>query len=265
MLLMLFLAGCISRGQHELTEVQLDATRTAYQAATAKCQEEIYARDTRVSELEQQLGELRTQFQAEGERCAALQQDLSQFHAQEAVQGAEAGLGSAEEIRAALDAFAAVQVEREARSKLAQDVASRFGALAEGGKVSVVTTNARVAVRIGTDQLFNANTVTLSPRGEQIVADVARALGPSAGWTVRIEGHTDAVPRHSAEYPSNWELGFAQAMTVLRHLQDEGVTATMSAASFADGVPVADNATAEGREQNRRLEIVLRPPPLAGP
>ncbi len=266
-LLVLLSSGCITRGHHELTEVQLEATRTAYQAQTASCQQELDARTGRLEALDRDLSSLKLGVQADTERCAALQEDLAVFHARAADQAVAAGITDATvaEVREALDAHAAIHLEERARAALVADVTSRFAGMQEAGRISVLAEGGKVAIGIQTDLLFNAGTVTLSPRGEQIVADLARGLGPSAGWTLRLEGHTDAVARHSAEHPSNWELGFAQAMSVLRHLQDEGVQAAMSAGSYADGVPLADNTTDEGRARNRRLEIVLEPPPVVAP
>jgi len=75
---------------------------------------------------------------------------------------------------------------------------------------------------------------------------------------LRVEGHTDSLPISTARYPSNWELSAARATTVLNHLVKGGIPASrLSVAGYADGRPVADNATAEGRAQNRRVDLVV--------
>jgi chemotaxis protein MotB len=86
---------------------------------------------------------------------------------------------------------------------------------------------------------------------------------------VLIEGHTDAVPVHSARFASNWELSAARAVAVARYFQEDGLPAErLAATGYGEYRPVGDNATAAGRAANRRVEILLRwrgeGPPFAG-
>ncbi len=73
-----------------------------------------------------------------------------------------------------------------------------------------------------------------------------------------VEGHTDSQPISGSQYPSNWELSGARAGAVVRDFAENGVLARrMSLAGFASQEPIASNSTPEGREKNRRVEIVL--------
>lgn len=75
---------------------------------------------------------------------------------------------------------------------------------------------------------------------------------------VRVEGHTDSTPISTARYPSNWELSAARASAVAARLMQRGVApARVSIAGFGGERPVADNATPDGRAQNRRVDIVI--------
>lgn len=75
---------------------------------------------------------------------------------------------------------------------------------------------------------------------------------------IRIEGHTDSTPIANAKYPSNWELSTARASSVLARFIESGIAPErLSAAGYAGFQPVADNATPEGRAQNRRVDIVV--------
>jgi chemotaxis protein MotB len=79
---------------------------------------------------------------------------------------------------------------------------------------------------------------------------------------IRVEGHTDNVPigpSLRAKYPTNWELGSARAINVVRYLQrDAGIEPLrLSAVSYGQYRPVASNRTAAGRSKNRRIEIIL--------
>ncbi len=84
---------------------------------------------------------------------------------------------------------------------------------------------------------------------------------------IAVEGHTDSRPIHTSAYPSNWELSTARATTVLRELVEvRGLPAArVSASGYGDTRPIADNATPQGRAQNRRVELVVVanvPPPV---
>jgi chemotaxis protein MotB len=76
---------------------------------------------------------------------------------------------------------------------------------------------------------------------------------------VRVEGHTDDVPVHTAEFPSNWQLSAVRAANIAQLLVEQaGVDPRrISAVGLADSRPIADNRTAAGRARNRRVTIVI--------
>ncbi|MBK9167840.1 MAG: OmpA family protein [Bryobacterales bacterium] len=76
---------------------------------------------------------------------------------------------------------------------------------------------------------------------------------------IRLEGHTDSVPIHTARFRSNWELSSARGVAMLRALQERfGVPASrMSVGGYAETVPVESNDTPDGRARNRRVDIVI--------
>jgi chemotaxis protein MotB len=79
---------------------------------------------------------------------------------------------------------------------------------------------------------------------------------------LRIEGHTDDIPIHNLHFASNWELSTTRATEMIRILVTQyGLPAShLSAAGYGEFHPVASNKTAEGRAQNRRLDIVILTP-----
>jgi chemotaxis protein MotB len=100
------------------------------------------------------------------------------------------------------------------------------------------------------------------PRPE--TAATLRQIGQSLACTpydVRIEGHTDPVPIHNAEFDSNWELSSARATRIARLLLEMRTIAPerLSAAGYAEYHPLASNDTAEGRAENRRVDLVVMP------
>lgn len=80
-------------------------------------------------------------------------------------------------------------------------------------------------------------------------------------YAVRIEGHTDNVPIHNAEFDSNWELSSARATRIARIFLELHAAPPdrVSAAGYAEYHPVASNETAEGRAENRRVDLVIAP------
>ena len=88
---------------------------------------------------------------------------------------------------------------------------------------------------------------------------VALALPHQA---MRVEGHTDDVPIHTAQFATNWELSTARAASVTRLLLAEHATepTQVSAAGYAEFRPTTSNQTEAGRAENRRVDIILLKP-----
>jgi chemotaxis protein MotB len=80
-------------------------------------------------------------------------------------------------------------------------------------------------------------------------------------YDVRIEGHTDNLPIHNAEFSDNWELSTARATVLTRLFIEEDAIAPdrLSAAGYAQYHPIASNLTAAGRSRNRRVDIIVLP------
>jgi chemotaxis protein MotB len=97
---------------------------------------------------------------------------------------------------------------------------------------------------------------------------IAKILGQH-GLELRIEGHSDDQPIHSAQFDSNWELSTARAMAVMKFLveKDGFDPKKISVAGYGEYRPIADNSTVTGRRANRRVDLVvvskLTPQPVA--
>jgi chemotaxis protein MotB len=77
--------------------------------------------------------------------------------------------------------------------------------------------------------------------------------------SIQVEGHTDNLPIHTAKFPSNWELSTMRAVNILRYLQKKGIPpGRLASIGFAEYRPAAVNDTPEGRQKNRRIEILFR-------
>lgn len=123
--------------------------------------------------------------------------------------------------------------------------------------VSVAETEQGITLRIDDQLLFSSGDATLTGPGRELLSGLIPTLESFPG-RLSVEGHSDNVPIATARFPSNWELSTARASAVLRDLERQGIDATrMRAIGYADTRPLADNASAEGRAANRRVEILL--------
>jgi outer membrane protein OmpA-like peptidoglycan-associated protein len=102
--------------------------------------------------------------------------------------------------------------------------------------------------------LFDFNSSTLTPAANQVLADISKRLTDSAIISVLVKGHTDSVGSEAF----NQQLSQRRADSVAAFLVSQGVAADkLHTEGLGEGQPVADNATDEGRAQNRRVEIVV--------
>jgi type VI secretion system protein ImpK len=125
------------------------------------------------------------------------------------------------------------------------------------GLVSVVGTPQTIVVRIKVTGMFGSGSATVTQRFIPILERIGSALRDEPG-AVMVLGHSDSQPIRTVQFPSNWHLSQARAEAALVPLgRGIGDPARLKAEGRADAEPIADNATAEGREQNRRIELVL--------
>ena len=108
---------------------------------------------------------------------------------------------------------------------------------------------------------FESGAADIRPSALPVLERIAAVLPETL---LRVEGHTDDVPIHTAQFASNWELSSSRASSIARLLlAHANVHAEqMSVAGYAEFHPVASNATADGRSRNRRVDIVVL---MAGP
>jgi len=114
-----------------------------------------------------------------------------------------------------------------------------------------------VEVEIRTDMLFGSGSATLSSQAGQVIGQLAGVLA-AAPNPIRVEGHTDNVPIRNSAFPSNWELSAARSASVVRLLAAGGVIpARLAVLGLGEFRPAAPNDTAEGRNANRRVLLVI--------
>ncbi len=123
-----------------------------------------------------------------------------------------------------------------------------------------------IKVTLQSPVLFDTGKADLKPGAAPILTDVTGMLKEIPDRVIGVEGHTDNVPIHTEEFPSNLELSVARAVSVARYLIDEEDidAATTFVSGFGENRPVATNDTPDGRARNRRVELTVRPRGLTG-
>jgi chemotaxis protein MotB len=124
------------------------------------------------------------------------------------------------------------------------------------GSVTTRITPDGLVISLHDAGFFASGSAEVNPGSLHILQTIVDALPDRA---VRVEGHTDNVPIHTAQFATNWELSTARASAIARFIIDKGGfdPAKLSAAGYAEFHPVASNDTAEGRTENRRVDIIL--------
>jgi outer membrane protein OmpA-like peptidoglycan-associated protein len=118
----------------------------------------------------------------------------------------------------------------------------------------VVVTEVKIELKQKIFFAFGTNDIL--PKSKPLLSEVAKALKDRASMCVRIEGHTD----NKGDKPTNQNLSGSRAQSIRAFLVSEGISeGRMSAQGYADTLPIDDNKTVQGRENNRRVEFVIVP------
>jgi len=144
------------------------------------------------------------------------------------------------------------QIRRELEQTLSSQVATH--------SVSIQMGRDGLVISLREAGFFDSGSAVPKPETLPTLRQIAASVGRTP-YNLRIEGHTDNVPIHTAEFDSNWELSSARATRIARlFLGLKAISPErISAAGYAEFHPVASNATADGRAQNRRVDLVVLP------
>lgn len=145
----------------------------------------------------------------------------------------------------------AQEAEAQLRANLQDEI--------DQGLVTVEQRDGKVFVNLGAGGAFPSGSADLTPLARGIIDELA-AVTVDPTSKVIVSGHTDNVPiSFGALYRDNWDLAAARAASVVQEIEASipAPGREMSAISFGETKPVADNATAEGRERNRRIELEI--------
>lgn len=232
------LAACgISK---EVYQRDVDEWRTA----TERCQAEKRALEERHAEREAEVAKQIEQLEAEKGRCLA---ELSRVMDEKGTVSAE--LDGAIEQLEQMRAIAARQ------KKTLDAIMSGLQSMVSAGTIKVVQRNGRLVVEIAESILFDSGKSAIKAGGKEALAQIAPVLA-GVNREFQIAGHTDNVGAEAF----NWRLSVDRALNVHETMRDAGYPASrLSAAGYAWYQPVASNDAPEGRQLNRRVDIVLVP------
>lgn len=267
--LALFPAACVKKSTHERVLDQLSRTQARAAELEERLQSEMARRDEREARLREQVDRLQRESESLIEELGQTRRSLLQtqellaearLQAQRAQDLLSAQGAEARRLRERLEQLAAIEAEVRERNRIYEEVLQKFRSLIDAGRLSVSIARGRMVINLPQDILFASGSANLGSQGRQTLVEVAKVLAEFKDRRFQVEGHTDNVPISTAQFPSNWELSAARALSVVKLLVQQGVAPeALSGAAYGEFHPVATNDTPEGRRLNRRIEIVMLP------
>ncbi len=143
-----------------------------------------------------------------------------------------------------------------------EEIAESLDLLISAGAVKMELLKDGLKLQLGDEVLFPTGSATLKDSGKEVLAQLVDEL-EDIPYQILVFGNTDNVPVGPGlvdRYPNNWYLAGARAAAVVTYMHEEGIPASqLVPVSWGDTQPIASNDTAEGRSENRRIEVRLRP------
>lgn len=132
------------------------------------------------------------------------------------------------------------------------------------GDIRLSESGGKLRVDLVDKLLFESGEAQISKRGEGVLARVGAVLAQIDDKQIQVSGHTDNLPlgeKLTAQFPTNWELSAARAVTVVRFLAEKASVPPqrLVASGYGEWSPISNNKTSAGRAKNRRIEILLTP------
>jgi chemotaxis protein MotB len=144
--------------------------------------------------------------------------------------------------------------------EVAQTVQESLNGKIDLQEIRLLITGRGLVIHLPEFLFFNSGEAAFRPEGQPFLDQLADILAKIPNHVV-IEGHTDNIPIHTPQFPSNWELSTQRATNLVRyfieahHLQP----ARFTAAGYGEYAPIADNDAEAGRRLNRRVDMIIRP------
>ncbi|MSO71008.1 MAG: peptidoglycan -binding protein [Alphaproteobacteria bacterium] len=255
---------------------ELEARIATDAERTALAQQDLAARDVRLAELLAQVDATKLALGNEQQVSTEAQRQLALLNAQlNELRRQMAALNEALQAQEAKNVAADVQIA-DLGQRLNLALATRvqdltryrsefFGRLREvlGDRQDVRVVGDRFVFQ--SEVLFQSAQATIEDGGEQslltlanAVKEIAASIPKDIDWVIRVDGHTDLRPIATPQFPSNWELSSARAISVVRFLIEQGIPAErLVAAGFGEFRPLDPARTDDAFRRNRRIEFKL--------
>lgn len=162
--------------------------------------------------------------------------------------------------RTELDDLRKERQDADKRVEAFRALTEKFRKMIDSGKLEVIVRHGRMVVKLPAGILFASGSADLSKEGKAALADVAAGLKQFPDRRFEVAGHTDNVPLGPSTFKNNLELSAARAVTVTGQLISAGMNPSkLSATGYSQYEPARENSSEAGRQENRRIEIVLLP------
>jgi chemotaxis protein MotB len=239
----LFGTACVTSGTFEAKEAELATAlkeKNDLKQENAKLQSKVDDLNKQIVDLKKQMDQVRAYGKGKADEAGAL----------------AAGM---ENLQKRLDELEKQKKIAEERVAMFRSLVDKLRSMVDAGQIKVQVRNGRMLLVLPNDILFDSGKTELKPEGKDAIGKVARVLATMDRHFL-VAGHTDNIAIKTKRFPSNWELSTERAVEVVRLLIDSGMKPSqLGAAGYAEYDPAANNATAEGQAQNRRIEIVVEP------
>ena len=231
------------QADYDATKANLDNLNASYDALEENSSASIAENAKKNRELLAQLEAKEQALAAENARLDKLKQEL---------EARSQRVAELESVIASKDA---------AMTKL-KDAISKALTNFEGNGLTVEQRNGKVYVSMENKLLFESGSWAVGSKGRQAVKQLGEVLAENPEIAILIEGHTDNVPYKGNEQLSgNWDLSAKRATAIVNILRENAAInpENLTAAGRGEFAPIASNETAQGKAQNRRIEVILTP------
>ena len=146
---------------------------------------------------------------------------------------------------------------KKSLGEIADDIRYELIPFIDDDLIVVNNNNDKIEIEIKSEMLFSSGEARLKSEVVPVLSNLATIMS-TFNNPIQVEGFTDNQPIKTLAFPSNWELSAARAASVVHLLMRKGIDPNrMSATGYAEFKPVADNSSKEGRQQNRRVMIII--------
>lgn len=281
---MLSLSSCVSKKQFQAKQTEMDEMKLRYEERVQTLNREIDDLNNEIAGLEDEVDQLEddllvcnTSLANQQTKAEALQEEVNYLkntntnlldRMSELSVISQAG---AENIKKSLETLgkqseyikdlnSSIQRKDSVNLVLVQNLKRSLSDVNDED-VTIEVKKGVVYISLSDKMLFKSGRYEITPRANEVLGKIAKVVKDHRELDILVEGHTDNVPIKTNCLQDNWDLSVMRATSVVRSLQEQHGVAPerMTAGGRSEFIPKTSNATAEGKAQNRRTEIIILP------